>query len=129
MKRVFTFILIIVLVATASIFLFFKEEPAPPFGDQTADTVARNYFGGCDIGTSTLHDRCTLSATYRQEGKKIIVVATYSGLQDDSIAAERYEGEARYSLGEWSVSDYETRITVKCQPGRGHQDFSQEPCI
>ena len=55
------------------------------------------------------------------------VTVTLDGLLDDSVRAERWlllfepEGEA-YALGS-------AVRTLRCQPGRGHEDFSAEPCV
>jgi hypothetical protein len=61
-----------------------------------------------------------------QDGNPVVVV-TNSGIGDDSVAAIRYrivleqgdDGLHRFAAGEagW-----------RCQPERGHQDFSVEPC-
>jgi hypothetical protein len=55
------------------------------------------------------------------------VTVTLDGLQDDSVAAERYvlklsrEGETwKLESGTWAQ---------RCQQGRGHQAFTPEPCI
>ncbi|MEU4237135.1 hypothetical protein [Actinoplanes sp. NPDC026619] len=58
---------------------------------------------------------------------KTVVTATMSRLGDDSVAAERYRvvltpgqgGSYRFSSG---------ARTVKCQSGRGHQDFALGTC-
>jgi hypothetical protein len=55
------------------------------------------------------------------------VTVTLDGLLDDSVRAERWlllfepEGET-YALGS-------AVRTLRCQPGRGHEDFSAEPCV
>ena len=55
------------------------------------------------------------------------VVVTLDGLLDDSVRAQRWtltfvpDGEV-YELTA-------ARWAQRCQPGRGHQDFSPEPCI
>jgi hypothetical protein len=61
-----------------------------------------------------------------QDGNPVVVVIN-SGIGDDSVAAIRYrivleqgdDGLHRFAAGEagW-----------RCQPERGHQDFSVEPC-
>ena len=56
------------------------------------------------------------------------VTVTIDNLADDSIAAVRYElrfedfgnDAIRLAAGSWSQ---------RCQPGRGHQDFSTELCV
>jgi hypothetical protein len=55
------------------------------------------------------------------------VVVTLDGLADDSVRAERWtfsfepEGDV-YRLTE-------ARWAQRCQPGRGHQGFTPEPCV
>lgn len=57
------------------------------------------------------------------------VTATYEGLRDDSTSASRQFAPARYDYG-YKTWVLETPInTQRCQPGRGHQDFSSVPCI
>jgi hypothetical protein len=55
------------------------------------------------------------------------VTVTLEGLLDDSIAAERFQlglvrdGEAwKLDTAAWAQ---------RCAPGRGHEDFSAEPCV
>ena len=56
------------------------------------------------------------------------VVATLTGLQDDSVRDARYTLEyQRNADGEWRLraADYAQR----CQQGRGHQNFSPQNCV
>jgi len=56
------------------------------------------------------------------------VVATLTGLQDDSVRDARYTLEyQRNADGNWRLraADYAQR----CQAGRGHQDFSPKNCV
>ena len=55
------------------------------------------------------------------------VTVTFDGLLDDSVRAERWmlvflPGDGGYVL-ESAVR------TLRCQPGRGHDDFTPEPCV
>ena len=56
------------------------------------------------------------------------VVATLVGLQDDSVRDARYtlEFQKDKTSGDWRLRavDYSQR----CQPGRGHQDYSPALC-
>jgi hypothetical protein len=54
------------------------------------------------------------------------VALTEGGLPDDSVQAIRYVLEFRRAGGHWKLE--KARRTQRCQPGRGHQDFSPEPC-
>jgi len=56
------------------------------------------------------------------------VVATLTGLQDDSVR------EARYTLEYQRNADRDWRLRAadyaqRCQAGRGHQDFSPKDCV
>jgi hypothetical protein len=72
--------------------------------------------------------RTTIAGTASPEGTgPETVVVTLDGLQDDSVRAERWtltftpEGEIyELTAAEWAQ---------RCQPGRGHQDFTPEPCV
>ena len=56
------------------------------------------------------------------------VVATLDGLLDDSVRAARYTVELqRNDANEWRLRAADW--AKKCQPGRGHQDFSLGPCV
>ena len=50
------------------------------------------------------------------------------GLADDSVRARRYELTfTRRDDGTWKIES--ASWTQRCQEGRGHQDFSAEPCV
>jgi len=72
--------------------------------------------------------RTTIDGTASAEGTgPETVVVTLDGLLDDSVRAERwtltFEPEAEvYRLTEAAWAQ-------RCQPGRGHQDFTPEPCV
>jgi hypothetical protein len=52
----------------------------------------------------------------------------FDGLYDDSVRAWRYDlSLSRRDDGTWRVDS--ARWGQKCQPGRGHQAFTAEPCI
>jgi hypothetical protein len=61
-------------------------------------------------------------------GSTSTATATSPDLADDSVRNERYRLElVKRPDGSWKV-DSATR-TYKCQPNRGHQDFSAELCL
>lgn len=66
-------------------------------------------------------------ASVTKQGSIIYVTATYEGLRDDSQSAERKTAVATYGSGKWTLG--EVTVTQQCWPGRGHQDYSSEPCI
>ena len=56
------------------------------------------------------------------------VVFTEDGIADDSIGATRYTIElTRQAPGAWRLDS--AVWSQKCQPQRGHQDFSPAPCV
>jgi hypothetical protein len=55
------------------------------------------------------------------------VTATLGGLQDDSIAAERYVLALERDGEVWRLSS--AMWVQSCHPGRGHEDFSPAPCV
>jgi ABC-type glycerol-3-phosphate transport system substrate-binding protein len=55
------------------------------------------------------------------------VTVTRTGLADDSVAAERYVLELDEDDGRWSLGS--ARWEQRCQPMRGHQQFSPELCV
>jgi hypothetical protein len=55
-------------------------------------------------------------------------VATLEGLLDDSVRARRYTVELQRDQSmKWRVRDADW--AQRCQPGRGHQDFSAQNCL
>jgi hypothetical protein len=54
--------------------------------------------------------------------------ATSPNLADDSVRNERYELELKKSSDE-SLQIASATRTYRCQPNRGHQDFSPELCL
>ena len=61
------------------------------------------------------------------DGGRTVVIVTYEGLPDDSVAAVRFElvfvGDADdmiFESGSWAS---------RCQEGRGHQEFSTGLCV
>ena len=72
--------------------------------------------------------RTPIEAEAPGEGTELATVTvTQRGLQDDSVAAQRYvlglarDGDVwRLASAMWAQS---------CQPGRGHEDFAPENCL
>lgn len=81
-------------------------------------------WGGC------VPDACSeVTVSVSNTGGVVYVTATYEGLRDDSSSASRKVAIAHYDYG-YKAWVLETPVTTqRCQPGRGHQDFSSEPCI
>lgn len=57
---------------------------------------------------------------------KAEVTIEESGLQDDSVYAEKTVFTMHYQQDKWQIVN---RVkTQRCWPERGHQDFSEQPC-
>ncbi len=54
------------------------------------------------------------------------VTVTFDGLLDDSVRAERWTLELEPSGSVYRLVS--ARLERRCQPGRGHEEFSPEPC-
>ena len=73
--------------------------------------------------------KTTVDSTRPGESRdQATVVVTLDGLLDDSIRSARYDiGMQRDATQLWTLTD--ARVTVRCHAGRGHPDFSAEPCV
>ncbi|MDD5146709.1 MAG: hypothetical protein PHN39_03145 [Candidatus Pacebacteria bacterium] len=102
-----------------------KEKPQEVIlSATTAESLALQKWGDC-----TKND-CSKFSAEAIDAKDGIwyVAATYDGLRDDSIKAETRYVMASYQDGSWSLGP-ELIKTYQCQPGRGHDTFSREPCL
>ena len=92
------------------------ERTRPPWRFSDKNTAAEFLGGGF---TSIVIDA---------RGSTSRATATSTNLADDSVRNERYELElAKAPDGSWRIVSA-TR-TFRCQPNRGHQDFSAELCL
>ena len=72
--------------------------------------------------------RTTIAGVASPEGAgPETVVVTLDGLLDDSVRAQRWTLTFVPEDGVYRLT--EARWAQRCQPERGHQDFSPEPCI
>jgi hypothetical protein len=104
------------------------------FGDYTAEVeetwegspaTAAGVFLRLDQRTAV---RTTIGATASPEGSgPQTVVVTLDGLADDSIRAERWTLSFQPDDDVYRLTD--ARWAQRCQPDRGHADFSPEPCV
>lgn len=62
----------------------------------------------------------------RPATNKAVVIVTQIGLQDDSVAGIRYRVELAQTGQQWKIVWVGSQ--VKCQSGRGHQNWSSELC-
>lgn len=70
------------------------------------------------------YNSCSVSIT--KDGEQMIITVTYGGLYDDSVKASRIQTAVRYKDGQWVKGDISR--SQQCQPRRGHQNFSTDPC-
>jgi hypothetical protein len=106
-----------------------------PFNDYLASASVPVNRSPCDAARVLLHlDRPrqegeTVSVAVDPEGvANATVTVTFDHLADDSVAAVRYvlrfedfgDDAIRLAAGSWSQ---------RCQPGRGHEDFTTELCV
>jgi hypothetical protein len=106
-----------------------------PFNDYLASASVPVNRSPCDAARVLLHldrprqDGETASVDVDPEGAaNATVTVTIEGIADDSIAAVRYvlgfedygNDAIRLATGSWSQ---------RCQPGRGHEDFTAELCV
>jgi len=76
-----------------------------------------------EAATTTL-----VSRTGAEGGALATVTATFDGLLDDSVRAERYVLELeRADDGTWHLVS--AALGRRCQAGRGHQAFTPAPCV
>jgi hypothetical protein len=79
-----------------------------------------------------LKDPRALTTTVRARGdrlenpQEVRVTLTEDGLPDDSIRAVRWVLVFERASRKWEAKS--ARRLQRCQPGRGHQKFSPQPC-
>jgi hypothetical protein len=101
-----------------------KELAGPTLSADVAKDLATKAWGDCkdaDCATFTVNTLDGVDGVW-------YVQATYDGFMDDSIKAERRVAAAHYANGTWVLGTLITE-TRQCREGRGHQEFSSEPCI
>ncbi len=91
----------------------------------TSDPVAVSLrFTGPFEGLTQTIERKNVSA---ESPDKTAVTITNEGLLDDSVMGEKFFLKLkRAEQGAWLIES--AAKTVKCWPGRGHQDYSNKPC-
>jgi hypothetical protein len=92
----------------------------------TSPTAAVTEFLGLDDSSAAV---TTMRATSPGEVRNFSeVLTTLEGLLDDSVKASRYTVELqRNDAMQWRLRAAEW--AQSCQAGRGHQDYSPEPCV
>jgi hypothetical protein len=62
-----------------------------------------------------------------EQRERVTVSVELDGLADDSVHAVMYSLAMSKQGSNWRLSS--ALRTQRCQPGRGHQDFSAVPCV
>lgn len=104
----------------------FRSIPLPPNGTPGAAPleVAREVFGSAEpVEGNYVEEAESLVASEDQQ----VVVFTRMGLADDSVLGMRYRLELIRQGEQWEPT-WAGQQTL-CRPGRGHQDWSAEPCL
>jgi hypothetical protein len=94
----------------------------PTLTQAQAQALVIQSWGGCTPDTCG-----SVVVTVQNNNGTFTVTAIYEGLRDDSSSAQKKVASAYYSNGVWALGN--ATITQRCQPGRGHQDFSAALCI
>jgi hypothetical protein len=85
--------------------------------------IAAEYLDVDDVDAS----RKAIEASREEEGTPDeTVVVELDGLLDDSVRAQRWTLELESAGDVYRL--VAARRALRCQPGRGHEDFSAEPC-
>ena len=111
--------------------------PPRPSADGTVSVTGFTDFRRAPIDTAAAFLRLDerqaattslVSKTNAEGGDQATVTATFGGLLDDSINAQQYVLLLeRQADGTWLLRS--ATFSQRCQPGRGHQDFSPAPCV
>ena len=89
---------------------------------EEARALVLKTWGGCTP------DACaSVTVTVQNNNGQYIVTAIYDGLRDDSTRAQKKVAPVYYSNNTWTLGS--ATVTQRCQPGRGHQDFSSVLCF
>lgn len=63
----------------------------------------------------------------KQDGNNFVITLIQENIKDDSVAGMMVVMSAQLSKNVWTVQNVER--TWKCQRGRGHNQYSSEPCL
>lgn len=86
------------------------------------ETIVLEQFGFSQLRES---QEQKVTVQYPQDNQAIVIL-TQTGLLDDSVAGIRYRVELVSNQETWRVVWVGRQY--KCQPGRGHQDWSTQLC-
>ena len=100
-----------------------KRKQREVLSQEMAESLVIEKWGDCGI------NECSLVVSILDDGDGIwYVQAVYDELKDDSVKTQKRIASIPYVDEEWSWGS-ELVQEYKCQPGRGHQDFSEELCL
>ena len=103
----------------------FEPMPLPSANLSGADplTLAQALYGATEpVEGNYSEDLKTLSSSDQQQ----VLLFTQMGLLDDSVRGMRHRLEFEPQGGLWQLTWTGRQVT--CWPGRGHQDWSTQPC-
>jgi hypothetical protein len=110
---------------TASVTEFAEYAQAVDEDWEHSPAMTAGEFLQLDQRTAT---KTTIEATASAEGRgPQTVVVTLDGLLDDSVRAERWTLSFEPDGDVYRLT--ESTWAQRCQPERGHQDYSPEPCL
>jgi hypothetical protein len=103
-----------------------KKIPSDRLTDRDPRLAAIKAFGDRELPQPEGIKSETLEVIYPKTGNAIVTMIT-DGLADDSVRAEKYRIEMQLVGELWKITWAGTQ--VKCYEGRGHTDWSKQPCV
>jgi hypothetical protein len=104
----------------------YSEVPLPPEDQRTGadpEQIALAAFGMADPGEGNFTQEVTVD---EQTATDAVITLTQTGLLDDSMEGMRYRLEFAAADNQWEMLWAGNQ--VRCQPNRGSQEWSTDPC-
>jgi hypothetical protein len=102
-----------------------KKIPSNRLTDRDPRLAAIKAFGDRESAQPEGIKSESLEVIYPSAGNAIATMIT-DGLADDSVRAEKYRMNMQLINNQWKITWAGTQ--VKCQSGRGHNEWSKQPC-
>jgi hypothetical protein len=105
----------------------FKPQPLPARAGKRGGSpaeIARDLYGTTEPVEGAYTERMQSRST---DPSTQVVLFTQTGLPDDSVRGERRRLEFRLKGSSWHLEW--VGLQVQCWPGRGHEDWSNQPCL
>jgi len=104
----------------------FKPQPLPTKQSKRGSPaeIARALYGITEPVEGNYTERMQSRST---DPSKQVVLFTQTGLPDDSVRGERRRLEFLLQGSSWQLEW--VGLQVQCWPGRGHEDWSNQPCL